>query len=96
MYRLNRAINCSGIAVTVVYAKHKPVDLVSVITMRERLLPVQELQKHGIFMVQLDERAKAFEPIRFKNICRFQVGCNWVLISDGHTMANSASTRRLQ
>lgn len=53
MYRLNRAISGIGIAVAAVCAKHKPVDPVSVITMGKRLLPVQELQKHGKFMMQL-------------------------------------------
>lgn len=58
VYRFNRAINGIAIAVAAVCAKYTPVDPVSVVTIGERLLPVQELQKHGRFMVQLMNRPK--------------------------------------
>ena len=58
VYRFNRAINGIAIAVAAVCAKYKPVDPVSVVTIRERLLLVQELQKRERFMVQLMNRPK--------------------------------------
>ena len=56
VYRFNRAVNGTALAVTALCARIKPVDPVSVVTMGYRLLPVQELQKHGSFMMQLMNR----------------------------------------
>lgn len=72
MYKFNRAISGTGIAVAAVCAKHKPVDPVSVITMGEKLLPVRELQKHRKFMVWLMNRPKLLSLLDSRISAAFQ------------------------
>lgn len=72
MYKFNRAINGTGIAVAAVCAKHKHVDPISVITMGEKLLPVRELQKHRKFMVWLMFRPKLLSLLDSRLSAAFQ------------------------